>query len=108
MTLPDSYHPPMFSWLKSALAPSHVRWMECPESSFQALIRYSSMLGIATLSPDLSESIPEMRNEMEICPVQGTALKVRWGLMRRTGYRKKAPESFWRMAAKTPLLPKAA
>lgn len=108
LTLPDSYHPPMFSWLKSALAPSNVRWMECPESSFQALIRYSSMLGIATLSPDLSDSIPEMRNEMEICPVRNTPLKVRWGLMRRAGYRKKAPESFWRMAAKTPLLERAA
>ena len=108
LTLPDSYHPPMFSWLKSALAPSNVRWMECPESSFQALIRYSSMLGIATLSPDLSDSIPEMRNEMEICTVRDTPLKVRWGLMRRAGYRKKAPESFWRMAAKTPLLERAA
>jgi DNA-binding transcriptional LysR family regulator len=108
LTLPDSYHPPMFSWLKSALAPWDVRWMECPESSFQALIRYSAMLGIATLSPDLSESIPEMRNEMEICPVRDTPLKVRWGLMRRAGYRKKAPESFWRMAAKSPLLERAA
>lgn len=108
LTLPDSYHPPMFSWLKSALASSNVRWMECPESSFQALIRYSSMLGIATLSPDLSDSIPEMRNEMEICPVRDTQLKVRWGLMRRAGYRTKAPESFWRMAAKAPLLERAA
>jgi DNA-binding transcriptional LysR family regulator len=108
LTLPDSYHPPMFSWLKSALAPSNVRWMECPESSFQALIRYSAMLGVATLSPDLSDSIPEMRNEMEICPIRNTQLKVRWGLMRRAGYRKKAPESFWRMAAKSPLQERAA
>lgn len=108
LTLPDSYHPQMFSWLRSQLAPSNVRWMECPESSFQALIRYSAMLGIATLTPDFSESLPEMCTDMEIRPICGTQLKVRWGLMRRAGYRKKAPESFWRMAAKTPLLERAA
>lgn len=108
LTLPDSYHPPMFSWLKATLASSNVKWTECPESSFQALIHYAAMLGIATLTPDFSESIPEMRTEMEIRPVKDASLKVRWGLMRRPGYRKKAPESFWRMAAKTPLLERAA
>jgi DNA-binding transcriptional LysR family regulator len=103
LTLPDSYHPPMFEWLRSTLASQNVKWKECPESSFQALIRYAAMLGIATLTPDFSESIPEMRSEMEVRPIKDDRLKVRWGLMRRAGYRKKAPESFWRLAAKHPL-----
>ncbi len=108
LTLPDSYHPSIFSWLKSALASSNVRWTECPEASFQALIRYASMLGVATLAPDFSESFPEIRNEMEVRPIKEGPLKVRWGLMRRAGYRKNAPERFWRMAAKTPLAEKVA
>jgi DNA-binding transcriptional LysR family regulator len=108
LTLPDSYHPPIFSWLKATLAASNVRWMECPEASFQALIRYAAMLGVATLAPDFSESFPEMRNEMEVRPITEGPLKVRWGLMRRAGFRKNAPERFWRMAAKTPLAEKAA
>lgn len=99
LTLPDSYHPGMFSWLRTVLGPAGVKWHECPETSFEALIRYAAMMGIATLSPDFSDAMPEMRSLMEIRPLRGTPLPVRWGLMRRGGYRKKAPESFWRMAA---------
>jgi hypothetical protein len=108
LVLPDSYHPPMFSWLKSSLAYAKVRWMECPESSFQALIHYATMLGVATLAPDFADTFPEIRNEMEIRRVKGVPLKVDWGLMRRAGYRRKAPEHFWRMAAESAPKKKAA
>ena len=104
LTLPDSYHPAIFSWLKESLSAHNVEWLECPEVSFQALIRYAVMMGVATLAPNFAESIPEMHNDMEIRRITETPLKVQWGLMRRAGSRKKAPESFWRMAAQSKML----
>ncbi len=99
LTLPDSYHPPLYAWLKSALAPSKVRWMQCPEDSFPALIRYASMLGIAVLTPDFGDRSPALQGDLELRPVADIPLTVNWGLMRRGGFCKRTAESFWRMAA---------
>lgn len=108
LTLPDSYHPPIFTWLKDALAPQNVEWLECPEISFQALIRYAVMMEVATLAPNFADSIPEMHKDMEIRRITEASLKVRWGLLRRQGVRKKAPDSFWRLAAQSVQLAEAA
>jgi DNA-binding transcriptional LysR family regulator len=108
LTLPDSYHPPIFSWLRSALAPANVRWTECAEPSFQALIHYSTMMGVATLAPDFTATLPAMRDDMDVRIIRDVPLKVQWGLMRRPGYHKKAPENFWRAAASSSLTRQAA
>lgn len=98
LTLPDDYHPGIFSWLKESLAPLNVHWTRCPETSVEALIHYASMLGIATLVPDFSTSIRELNTQMVPQSIKDHKLTVRWGLMRRQGYRRKAPERFWKLA----------
>lgn len=108
MILPDSYHPAFFSWLKVQLAPYGISWKECPEISYQALIRYSAMLGIATLSPDFSLSLPEMRSDLEVRQITRHPLKVQWALMRLAGGRRtRGAEMFWQMAGQSGLLPKS-
>jgi hypothetical protein len=64
-------------------------------------MRYSSMVGVATLSPDLSSTLPELEREMEFKSLRKHgALSVQWGLMRRPGHRQKALEKLWRVAAR--------
>jgi DNA-binding transcriptional LysR family regulator len=111
LTLPDEHHQAIFAWLKAALAPYAFEWMRCPEESFDALMHYAVSLGVGTLVPDLSANFPTMRRDMEIVPLALDApLTVRWGLMRRAGYRRRAPDQFWRMAStmRSPTLGKAA
>ena len=98
LSLPDSYHPALYGWLKSTLGPLGVTWMQCPEDSFPALIRYAAMLGIAVLAPDFGALSPVVQSEMEVRPIYDAPLTVRWGLMRRNGFCKTAAEAFWRMA----------
>ena len=92
----------------STLAPSNVQWIDCPESTYEALIHYSAMLGVATLTPDFSETLPEMRNDAEIRCVENGRLKTTWGLIRRAGYQRKALESAWRMASQSARIERAA
>jgi DNA-binding transcriptional LysR family regulator len=100
LSLPDNYHPAIFAWLKAELAPYNVQWVDCPELSFEALIRYARMLGLATVLPDFSANLAELREEMVLKSFESRpSLTVRWALMRRDGYRRKAPEAFWKMAA---------
>jgi len=102
LCLPQSYNPTMLEWLQASLETSGVQWVVCPEMSYPALIRYASTLGIATLSPDLSLSVPEIDRQMEFRSLRKHgALSVRWGLMRRPGYHEKALERLWRMAVRS-------
>ena len=101
MILPDSYHPAFFAWLKETLGSFNIRWKECPEVSFNALIRYAAMLGVATLYPDFSRSIPEISNEMDIRAIKSRPTVVRWALMRRRGDAGRAQDCFWQMAAQS-------
>ena len=98
LTLPDSYHPALYDWLKARLGPLGVKWMQCPEDSFPALLRYAAMLGIAALAPDFGERSPVVNSELEVRPIADAPLTVRWGLMRRSGFCRTAVEAFWRMA----------
>lgn len=98
LTLPDSYHPALYDWLKTRVGPLGVKWMPCPEDSFPALLRYAAMLGIAALAPDFGDRSPVVNSELEVRPIADAPLTVRWGLMRRNGFCRTAAESFWRMA----------
>jgi DNA-binding transcriptional LysR family regulator len=107
ITLPDSYHPPVFSWLRTMLRPWKFDLMECPENSFHALIRYAIEMGRATMLPDLSDQVYELRNDMEVKRLPGQPeLPVRWALMRRAGYHSKLARNFWNMAGKSQMLEK--
>ena len=97
LTLPDSYHPALYDWLRTRVGPLGVKWMPCPEDSFPALLRYAAMLGTAVLAPDFGDRSPA-DSELEMRPIVGAALTVRWGLMRRSGFCRTAAEAFWRMA----------
>jgi DNA-binding transcriptional LysR family regulator len=102
LCLPQSYNPTMARWLRSSLETAGVEWVVCPEMSYLGLIRYASTLGIATLSPDLSSSLPEIDRELEFRSLRKHgSLSVRWGLMRRPGHHEKALERLWRMAARS-------
>lgn len=98
LTLPDSYHPALYDWLRTRLGPLGVKWMQCPEDSFSALLRYAAMLGIAVLAPDFGDRSPVVNSELEVRPIAEAPLGVRWGLMRRNGFCRTAAEAFWRMA----------
>jgi DNA-binding transcriptional LysR family regulator len=98
LTLPDSYHPGLYDWLRDKVGPLGVKWMHCPEDSFSALLRYAAMLGIAVLAPDFGERSPVVNSELEVRPITDASLTVRWGLMRRNGFCRSAAEAFWRMA----------
>lgn len=100
MVLQESYHTGIFPWLRSTLEPYGVRWHDCPELAFPALLRYATQLGVATLVPDFSDTMPEVREEMEVRAISDPPLKVRWGLMRREGSRRRAAERLWAMASK--------
>jgi len=102
MVLQDDYHTGIFPWLKSALESQGIRWRDCPELAFPALLRYAAQMGVATLVPDFSATMPEIREEMEVRPIQDPPLKVCWGLMRRIGTAHGPAERLWRMAAPTP------
>jgi DNA-binding transcriptional LysR family regulator len=52
LTLPLSYHPPLYSWLRAQLQGADLRYVRCPEDSFHVLLRYAALLGIATFAPD--------------------------------------------------------
>jgi DNA-binding transcriptional LysR family regulator len=98
LCLPASYNPTMAIWLKTTVGLSDVRWIISPEVSFPGLVRYAALLGVATLSPDFSSLIPEMR-DMELKSLRGhVSLDIRWSLMRRPGYQHKAAERLWRLA----------
>jgi DNA-binding transcriptional LysR family regulator len=99
MTLPDSYHPALYDWLRERVGPLGVKWMQCPEDSFPALLRYAAMLGIAVLAPDFGARSPVVDSEVEIRPIAEASLTVRWGLVRRNGFCRTAAEAFWKMAA---------
>jgi DNA-binding transcriptional LysR family regulator len=102
LTLPDSYHPAFFSWLKSAMEPARLQWASCPEVSFHALVRYALIMGLPVLSPDFSSRIPELGNEMEARVVRmPQPVTAKWGLMREPGYRKRSAEVFWDLAARS-------
>jgi DNA-binding transcriptional LysR family regulator len=106
LILPDSYHPAFFAWLKSSFAPAGFSWTACPEVSFHALIRYAVMMGLPTLSPDFSEQMPEQLNEMEIRPAATPRpIMAEWALMRGPGYRRRAADAFWKLAATSAPLP---
>lgn len=98
MVLQEKYHTGIFPWLRKELAPWHVRWRDCPELAFPALMRYATQMGVATLVPDFSATMPEVRDEMEVRAIHEPRLKVRWGLMRREGEHRKAADRLWRMA----------
>lgn len=100
MVLQDSYHTGIFPWLRSALEGYDIRWRDCPELAFNALLRYATLMGVATLVPDFSETMPDIREEMEVRPIRDPRLVVRWGLMRRSDALRKPAERLWRMAAK--------
>ena len=99
MVLQESYHTGIFPWLKTALAGLGVRWHNCPELAFPALMRYAARMGVATLVPDFSATMPEIREDMEVRRIHDPPLKVCWGLMRRKGTRHGAAERLWQMAA---------
>lgn len=99
MILQDSYHPAFFAWLKASLQPLNIQWKECPEMSFQALFRYASMLDVATLSPDFSDGLPELSNDMVMRTIKSPPLSVCWALMRHRKSHSKTADRFWRMAA---------
>jgi DNA-binding transcriptional LysR family regulator len=98
LTLPDSYHPGLYDWLRDKVGPLGVKWIHCPEDSFPALLRYAAMLGIAVLTPDFGERSPVVNSELEVRPITDASLTVRWGLMRRNGFCRSAAEAFWQMA----------
>lgn len=98
LTLPDSYHPGLYDWLRVKVEPLGVKWMHCPEDSFPALLRYAAILGTAVLAPDFGERSPVVSSELEVRPIIDASLTVRWGLMRRNGFCRSAAEAFWRMA----------
>lgn len=98
MVLQESYHTGIFPWLRETLEPYHVRWRDCPELAFPALMRYATQMGVATLVPDFSDTMPEVREEMEVRTISDPPLKVRWGLMRREGSSRRAAERLWHMA----------
>ena len=111
LTLPDSHHPAIFAWMREALAPFEFEWIRCPEESFDALMHYAVSLGVGTFVPDLSANYPMMARDMEVVPLDlRPPPTVRWALMRRAGYRRRAPDQFWRMASgmRSPTLGKAA
>lgn len=99
MVLQESYHTGIFPWLRSTLEPYGVRWRDCPELAFPALMQFATLMGVATLVPDFSETMPEIRDGMEVRPIDDPRLTVRWGLMRRAGGARKAADRLWRMAA---------
>lgn len=99
LALPDSFHPSLFEWLRSMLGPSDVRWIECPENSYPAVLKYSVMMGYPRLTPDFSDQILEMRDQMRVRPIKDMNLKIQWSLIRRTGFRSKAADHFWQMAS---------
>ena len=98
MVLQDSYHTGIFPWLKTELAGHDVRWRDCPELAFPALLRYAAQMGVATLVPDFSETMPEIRDDMEVRTIHDPTLKVRWGLMRRAGAMPGPADRLWQMA----------
>ena len=100
LTLPDSHHPAIFSWMKESLESYAFEWLRCPEESFDALIHYAVALGVGTFVPDLSSSFPMMKRDMEMVALhQKPPLVVCWALMRRAGFRRRAPDQLWRLAA---------
>lgn len=100
MVLQDSYHTEIFPWLRTALKDHDVRWRDCPELAFTALLRYATLMGVATLVPDFSDTMPEVREDMEVRAISDPRLIVRWGLMRRSDALRKPAELLWRMAEK--------
>ena len=56
LTLPNSHHPAIFTWMREALSPFEFVWICCPEESFDALMHYAVSLAIGTFVPDLSAS----------------------------------------------------
>lgn len=100
MVLQEGYHTGIFPWLRSALGGYDIRWRDCPELAFPALLRYATLMGVATLVPDFSDTMPEIRDEMEVRPILDPPLTVRWGLMRRAGGPRRAADRLWRMASK--------
>lgn len=99
MTLPFSYHPAVFAWLRDELTTIEFEYIPCPEDSAHSLVRYAALMGVATFSPDFSTFMPEIAEKMEKCPIADfEPIKIRWGLMRSGGFRRDASDLFWSFA----------
>ena len=98
LTLPDNYHPTVISWLKSLVGTDDVEWVECPENSYHALIKYSLLFDMPTLTPDFSSSISELHDDMVLRPISDPPAIISWGLMRLSGFRTTAVDRFWNFA----------
>ncbi len=98
LTLANDYHPLMSNWLKTTLSSSDIKWVQCPETSFQALIHYAATMMIATLVPDFPTIEQDMLGKMKLRRVRNADMMVHWGLMRRTGDCRTAADRFWRTA----------
>ena len=98
LTLPNNYHPTVIGWLKGLVDPDHVEWVECPENSYHALIKYSLLFDIPTLTPDFSDSISELKSDMILRPISDPPVRISWGLMRLSGFRTTAVDRFWDFA----------
>lgn len=101
LALANEYDPQMSNWLNTTLSSSDVEWVRCPETSFQALTHYAAMMEIATLVPDFSTIVRDMKDKMAIRRVRNADLTVQWGLMRSPGDRRTAADRFWRIASQS-------
>jgi len=99
LTFPDRYHPTVLPRVKAQLVARGIEPVECPEHSFHAVIRYGAMLGLATVLPDFSDSVPEMRRDMHIRRMKVNPIKLNWSLIRHWGVRGKVADEFWDFAA---------
>lgn len=98
LTLPDSYHPLFFHWLNKRTSLAGLEPVVCPEHNIHALIQYACMLGISTILPDLSASLPEMKRDLHIRKLRNPATTIQWSLVRRKGVARGPADKLWQHA----------
>lgn len=101
LSLRFGYHPALYDWLSEELKDADFNYIRCPEDSPHVLLRYASMMGVATLSPDFRSMMPEIVETMDMREIEGRApIDIVWALMRSEGHRRKSADRLWAMATK--------
>lgn len=98
LTMPETFHFAHHWWVKKELERFNVEWIDCPEASFDALMRFAQMMGLATLVPDFSANIPALRSDFVLRQIPEPKLIVRWALMKRHGHERLLVRKVWRIA----------
>ena len=101
LTVPDTFHPPFADWLRTASQCANLTWKACPETSFEALMRYAIFSGMPALAPNVVDCFPHLAARIEFCRLDAPRpIVATWALMRVSGYHRRASVCFWNLATR--------